>query len=308
MSASKRTEALLNEYKGNLYEFLTAQRLARVNGIESQFIQTLREDFFVMLSQQEAFIREYYPWLLEDLPILALGLGDQIQSELDSKIIKVEIVGKASASDKEGDVGEADLLVELENTKQALVSVKLSKTGAFVNTKSAGVKSFLGKYFRDCFEIDSIQKQFSDYFDKRYQTMAYELCDMAGVTPSESFDSWRDQGLSELPGELAHEFRQVFLNSLYDVSNKLFEHLESLSKIDSNLFTRCLFALLGYSRVDIIQATSFYKAKDQHYELDYHRVENGLGELSQNFIRLENRPRSSSFDIVFSDRILQIRL
>ncbi len=308
MSAPKRTEALLNEYKGNLYEFLTAQRIARLSGIESQFIQCLREDFFVMLSQQEAFIREFYPWLLEDLPVLAAGLGDQIQNDLDGVIQKVEIVGKASASDKEGDVGEADLLIGLEDSRQALVSVKLSKTGAFVNTKSAGVKSFLGKYFSECSGIQSIQTEFSDYFDKRYQMMAYELCDIAGVNPSETFDSWREQGLSELPGELNPDLREIFLKSLYDVSNNLFEHLEKLSKSNVELFTSSLFPLLGYSRVDIMQATSFYKAKEQRYELDYHRVENGLGELSRNFVRLENRPESSSFDVVFADRILQIRL
>lgn len=310
MSASKRTEALLNEYKGNLYEFLTGHHLARLNGIESNFMSKLREDFFTMLSQQEAFIREYYPWLLIDLSNLAQGLGEEIQNSLDSTLEEVLIVGKTNAADKEHEMGEADLLLKLKNSADAFVSVKLSKAGSFVNTKSAGIKSFLDKYFSKFKQAESAQREFSLYFDKRYQAMAYELCDKAAVAPSETFEEWRENGLSELPGELSPELRAVFLNGLYDISNYLFKTLHSLNEAEPELFKQSLLPLIGYSRSDMIQATTFYKNTKENYKLDCHRVENApkntMGELV--IEKLVNRPETSSFDVVFSDRILQIRV
>ena len=198
----------------------------------------------------------------------------------------------------------------MDNNANAYVSVKLSKAGAFVNTKSAGIKSFLGKYFSNCEGVDQAQAKFSEYFDKRYQEMAFELCEKAGVAPSETFEEWKESGFSELPGELSPELRTVFLKSLYDVSNFLFEILNDLNKSDSELFKKSLLPLIGYSRSDMVQATTFYKNTNDSYKLECHRVENdpenSMGELQLK--ELINRPETSSFDIVFEDRVLQVRV
>ncbi len=61
-----------------------------------------------MLSQQEAFIREYYPDLLLDLPNLAEGLAKEIVKSLPQRPKAASLVGKAASGAKKG---EADLVL-----------------------------------------------------------------------------------------------------------------------------------------------------------------------------------------------------
>jgi len=64
-------EAILNECKGNLFEFLMAQKFAEKSKIESQFLLSLPKNFKNQLSIYEGLIRDSEPKLLSQLPLLA---------------------------------------------------------------------------------------------------------------------------------------------------------------------------------------------------------------------------------------------
>ena len=66
-----RKEALLNEYKGNLFEFLVALEFAKKFSLQTQTLEGISKGAFEMLKQQEEYIRSYYPSLLTKLPFLA---------------------------------------------------------------------------------------------------------------------------------------------------------------------------------------------------------------------------------------------
>ncbi|MEX0798132.1 MAG: hypothetical protein WD025_01730 [Bacteriovoracaceae bacterium] len=308
MSANKRREALLNEYKGNIYEFLVAQNLSQIHGVESSFIKNIGQDFYEMLSQQESYIREYYPWLLSDLPLLARGMALEIDKSLKSPLAHVKMIGKASSSLKDN-YGEEDILAVYDNSSLAPISLKLSKAGAFVNTKSAGVKSFLKKYFHNFPNIEQHQLRVSDLFDRQYELMSYSLQEAAGMEPDGKFENWKMAGATELPGELSPELRERFLETLRQVNNILFETLLEMANKDQDMFLKNLKPLLGRTRDDMLQATTFYERQKERYALQSHIVESGTGEKdSLEFLELKNREAATSFDIVFADRILQIRL
>lgn len=311
MNSSKRSEALLNEYKGNLYEFLVAHHLARALSVEASFMRSITPDFYSMLAQQESFIREYYPKLLIDLPKLAEGLSLELASKIresKEKVCGIELVGKAAAGMGAEAYGEGDFLVIMEGASPWPISVKLSKAQAYVNTKSAGVKSFLSKYFGAHKSCSRLQEELNEFFDREFDSMAFALHDLAGIDYDQGFENWKNSGLSQLPGELDPQMRKVFLGFLYKVSNKLFESLDIFHAQEPSQFIQSLDPLIGYSRKDIIQASTFYRASADGYELFGHSIENANALEGAKLEQLVNREETSSFDIEFTDRTLQIRL
>lgn len=309
MSAgAKRAEALLNEYKGNIYEYLVASELARSGGDLAAFMKSVPQGFYGMLEQQESFIREFYPRLLTDLPVLAQGLASKIAATLRPAPFQVQIVGKSAAAFGGADFGEADIVVLFENGSRVPVSVKLSKAQAFVNTKSAGIKSFVGKYFKVFPECAQAQEDLGAFFDREFDSMAYALHEKAGIEFDSEFSEWSAAGLSRLPGELPQDLREIFLQALYNVNNKLYEILLSFKNSNDKLFALCLGPLTGYSRNDLVQAATFYRSAGDGYKLDSHVVELACDFDGKKPRELVNREGTSSFDVVFDDRILQIRL
>lgn len=303
---SKRKESLLNEYKGNLYEFLVARELSQKYQIEAEFIRRLRPDFQQMLAQQEAFVREYYPELLIDLPRLAKGLADKLSECLPESPTGLTLIGKAASGEEAQ--GEADILLSFENVEDVPISVKLSKAQAFVNTKSAGIKSFIKKYFGAFEGNEEAQEMFSSFFDREFDRFSRAVHDSQGVEYSEDFDHWKSEGLTQLPGELGPEERAIFLGLISSVSNRLFEIVTEFYEKAPAQFAFCLRPCLGHSVDGLWQAATFYKTKGQNYELFSHEVERLDQGSGLKLVSAKNRADTSSFDLVFEDRVLQIRI
>ena len=98
MVATNRLDALLNEYKGNIFEYLTCQFVARYYGVEKVFLENLTEDMLSILEQQESYLRNYFPYLLKELPKLADLTAKEIKKYLGEKsICKVSLLGKVLA-------------------------------------------------------------------------------------------------------------------------------------------------------------------------------------------------------------------
>ncbi len=158
MVDSARMDALLNEYKGNLFEFLFCHILAQKVNIEGKFLGSINPSMHSMLTQQESFLRNYYPNLLNELPILANEAVDAVLVKLKlKKVSEVSLIGKV-AGNINNDYSEADILIKDDKNVFPL-SLKVSKNSAFVNTKSAGLKSFFTKYFA-LFSVENIQQEF----------------------------------------------------------------------------------------------------------------------------------------------------
>ena len=296
---SKRAQALLNEYKGNLYEFLVGKELARIYKVEDQFYQSLLPSFVRMLSLQQVFLKKYYPHLLVDLPSLAQNLAKKIQAEVLFDVEKVLLVGKSNRMGHEG-----DLVLLGQKGQIQYVGIKLSKAKAFVNTKSAGVKSFLKKYFSTAGQ--HYQEEFNQFFDQSYTQLCFDLFDQNGLNFEGSFEEWKRLGLSELPGELPQELRSIYLDFQHRVASKLAEFVEKILELESPL---SLLPLLGHGDSRLLNAKTYYTVKNHHYCQDKHVVDSTYTleqEVAKGFSFVPSG--KSHFELRFKNKTLQMRI
>jgi len=118
--------------------------------------------------------------------------------------------------------------------------------------------------------------------------------------------------MTELPGELAEPLRVHYLSYLYSVIEKLHGILVTLYKNDPKKFANSLLPLLGFSQLDVVQATCYYKARKdgKGYGADCVVVESSET-IVCNLDKIEvgeYKKGVASFNIYFPDRVLQIRL
>ena len=115
-------------------------------------------------------------------------------------IHQIFVVGKCPEFKRRDKLKEADLLVLTDERKEYLLSLKLCKTRAFVNTKSGGVRSFIGKYFSEFQEASKLQQKISQFVEQSFLEMSYQLYEKAGLTFEGKFgDEWEEAGKSSLP-------------------------------------------------------------------------------------------------------------
>lgn len=306
LMSEQRQEALLNEYKGNLYEYLVGLYLSRSHGLELDFIYSLTNDFKNMLSQQEQFIRQYYPMLLVDLPQLAISLVEKINATLsDIKVTKIQIVGKLAMASNDNRFSEADLLV-FQDQLLTLISLKICKAHSFVNTKSAGLKSLFQKYFNNEKEQSAFNLKVESILDQ----LGFELYELAGLEYDSNYTNWIAAGLPSLPGQLVENYRAVYLKYIYSISTELYNVMNKIFTCEKENFTKSLLPLIGFSSDHIVQATTFYTNVMDRYQLYEHTVEAG-NIIATNINDVEIIPLnidSTSMEIRIFDRILQLRI
>lgn len=262
MITSQNLDALLNEYKGSIFEFLVAKELSTLSEIEADFLNQLSENQLNMLSQQEQFLRSNYPNLLTSLPILAKYTANELNIKLNlSDITSVQLMGmNANAS------SEKDILIINKYGDETPVSLKLSKAGSFTNTKSAGAKSFFEKYF----DID--QTEFNQLYEKDFRELAYSMYLEAGEEPSSDFNHWEQIGKPTLPGKLEGVQKELLLDFYKKINTRIFHVLENLLKTNPTKFLAQIAPLTGFSNLNLIQTTTFYKTVNNKYELDQLKI------------------------------------
>lgn len=299
MRLDARKEALLNEYKGNLFEFLVGISIARKFKKEVLFLESIPKGISQMLKVQEAYVRSYYPELLIDLPVLATSLGEDIIAKLGIDFIdSLSLVGKGAATGLDSDIHEGDLLIKVSKEIYP-ISIKLNKYSAATNTKSAGVKSFFSKYFNDCEEL---QKKVNKEIDMAFDEFSFALHNEEGLEWDKNFNEWVMKGLPTLPGELSDEYREIYLNMLYKMSEIFYKGIISLKEKDD--FLDSLFPLIGFGSEKIVQATCFHK---DNYKKGINQIMLKKNDLKNNF-KIQNKEKSSYFNIAFDSFILQIRI
>jgi hypothetical protein len=308
-------EAALNEFKGNLFEFLVAQRLARRIYKEDEFLLGLPLEFKNKLSSYEDMVRTHDPKLLQKLPVLAAATVDKIYLEagLDSmEFSQWNVIGKMVAMNDNDLWNETDVVgtykSECGENKLLALSIKLSKDHSFVNTKSAGVKSFLLKYFGHTKSIiENMQNDLNTLVDESFSCMGHKLYSQIDQEWTGSFNRlWTDH-YTELPGELPPEMRSVVHEFYHLVAAKLSGLLQELKVLDPALFFDSLYSLCGFGHADIIQVNCFH----QDYELKNITVKkfaDYFEKTNKECLLLPLKELASSFEIIMGDLTLQIRV
>ncbi len=316
-------EALLNEYKGNLFEFLVAQNLAVKSSLEVDFLFNLPTEYKNRLQSYEDFIRSQGPKLLIDLPLLASCTADAIWNYLEirqTRFTKWSVIGKIMATNDNDFWNETDIVGSFLNDsgeiKNKTFSLKLTKDHSFTNTKSAGVKSFFIKYFQ-AFSLQygdlltRQQEELNREVDDCFLKMGHKLYAMIDADFQGRFDTHWSNHYSELPGELPEDLKIVVHENYNRIAQKLSLFLNELKNTDSQLFFQSLFALCGFGHREIIQVNCFH----QDYRLKAVTIKNRddlfniAGKNGANdFKILPLKDLSSSLEIIWGDIVLQIRV
>lgn len=305
----KSEQALLNEYKGNLFEYLVANELARHFQVQEAFILGINEQYRAMFNIQERFIRARFPNLVNDLPKLAHATANKIIEIADiSGARSVTLIGKGNNSFTSGsELSSADIL--LEGGKRTPISLKLSKHSAFVNTRSGGIKSFIQKYF-PFGDGPQLQQKYNRLLEEKFHQMAFALHEQQAVEYDLNFSNWVAMGLTEYPGQLEDGQKQL-LHDLYCVlARQLQEYLYSLYKQSPQQFCHSLAVLMGMGSTEMVQAICFYKNINDHYELsEIYCQKDGGEEEALSTMEFDSTPTdTASFEIRFPHKILQIRI
>ena len=301
-------EALTNEVKGNLFEFLVAQYLARSFNIEAQYLKKCDPSMLSSFRQYETWLRKNHKDLLIYLPILAEQTARTISDHLDRHFKQtpkeIVTVGKIAAGFHNDEYGEADIIIVLED-RIVPISLKLCKNNAYLSTKSAGAKSFFSRYFEAFNDAAFYQTTFNSIIDKGFSEFGESLYERKGLEFSGSFD--KQWIFGELPGKLKGEDKEE-LNSFYQIILKnLHEITMTLLKSDEDLFKKSLHPLMGYSSSNILQAVCYYKTKNkipyQHERSFIHDPQ----EISSIIVD-EYSDHKSSFNLRLDNNILQLRV
>ena len=308
-------EALINEFKGNLFEFLVARDIAEIFGIKQKFFARFIQDrekqrYF---QNYESWLREHSPNVLQNLPLLSKEVAKALETYLlqlfKGSVSGIDLVGKSFGQEKKV-FHEADLILRAENQRSLPLSLKLCKKGSYVNTKSAGVGSFIKKYFSPFSLSDFHQTELNKILDNSFQRMGEQLYEELGLSFKGNFDlEWRELGLSELPGQLPDNLKNIVHSSYDPIIEKIFWTLKEFHRQDPKLFSSCLQQLLGVTDSRLLQVFCFHKGTEK-YTFDHveiysaSSVQQELESLCFDSAHLS----SASFELKLRESLFQIRV
>jgi hypothetical protein len=299
-----KKEALFNEVKGSLFEYLVAKEIAVAGNDELSFQRSLDKNYLTVLSQQDRMVRQFYPEMLPFLNQAASLTSKKLIHYLNEVPTAPRVVGKFSNSPLSEELFEADMVVSL--TKNSLpVSLKLNKKNAFVNTKSGGIKSFFSQYFS--FLDSSVQKNFNQFVDMEFNRMVLELHALHDLEYPGHFNNWVKHGLSELPGELDQESRQILKSYYARIALKMHHIFQEAIKSNAESFKQSLPTLMGFGKENILQVICFHEFPDTNEPtIDIHGFSEVMSQMDQVMIRPFTMISSVEFEI--GSWALQVRV
>ncbi len=329
LEGSAQKEALLNELKGNIFEFLLGSSMARSFGHEGEFLNhfasldggKVHQDF----NRYQSYLLEHDRELYLQLPKLSHQAMTFLREESDFFTgftpIHTHLMGKwASSFNEGGDLKESDLVFVNEQGNSKGLSLKLCKAGAFVNTKSGGIRSFIEKYFCAFPQASSLQSDLNDYLDHSFGEMrdaCYQWADLIfeehsmSSSKSQFDEQWQLAGHPVLPGQLPEDLKPQLHAHYQRIIRKLYDALGLLWNEDKEKFSQCLLPLVVLGSVEISQLTCFHKSnKDQRYLVDHFEYFN-REYFYHSLIDLnwpELKEGISSFEIDLGLKNLQIRV
>lgn len=302
MSGQVNKEALFNEVKGSLFEYLVALKLAQSSNIELDFIQNIDKNYLAVLGQQDRMVRQFYPQMLSFLNEASTACEEKISAQYGKNWVSIKLLGKLSRAMQE-DFKETDLHLINDQGEQLLLSLKLNKRSSFVNTKSAGVRSFLTQYFP---YLDfKYQNDFSSVIDLEFQAMSDTLHRFHDVDFQGNFNAWVSAGLSELPGDLSDKEREVLKKYYAKIALKLHTILTSALLEHPQDFSNSLFPLMGFSDKDIVQVICFHDFKaGGESKVEIH----SFSDVFDTQIKIKEFKETASIEIASKLWTLQVRI
>jgi len=253
-----KKEALFNEVKGSLFEYLVAQKLAQASQEELSFHKSLDQNYLNVLSQQDRMVRQFYPEMLKFLNGVSQKTAESISLYFPDNLKAPKLMGKFMNSSLKNEINEADLILTTA-TGTRPVSLKLNKKNAFVNTKSGGIKSFFSLYFP--FLSTDLQQSFNELVDLEFARMGAELHALHDMDYPGDFSLWTQAGLSELPGELGPQERDVLKAYYARLSKAMHSILTNAKRLDNFQFGQGLAPLMGFGNPEILQVVCFHDFK-----------------------------------------------
>lgn len=298
MSVAKE-QALLNEYKGNLFEFLVANYLAEKFGISDEFQLKLTDDYRHMLQVQQKHLLLNYPKIYKELPLLAKKMKDHLCLKLNIQDVKkISVIGKYSQS------GTADILIE--GAKDHNISLKLGKKDSFVNTKSAGIQSFFSKYFSYT-QDKMIQGELNEFLEREYSKMALEMNESVGILGELDFKTWNIEERVDRPGLLNEEQKNILYGLYYRLSQKINELFLKVYSENPKEFKKSLLNLMGFSDRNITQASCYHF--DDYRQANFEITSYKLIEKRMKTIEIEKSlGERAYFSVNLNDCVVQLRV
>jgi hypothetical protein len=299
-----KKEALFNEVKGSLFEYLISKKIANLTGEELSFLQSLDPNYMMVLSQQDRMVRQFYPEMLVFLDDVSTLTVEKISEYFQEAPTSPKLMGKFINSSLASELNEADLLITTSGGVIP-ISLKLNKKNAFVNTKSGGIKSFFSQYFP--YMGPSRQPAFNQLVDMEFSRMAAELHSIHEMDYTGNFQDWVKSGLSELPGELPPEDRLVLKAYYGRIAKEMHSILSEAQKSSREKFGESLAPLMGFGNQNILQVICFHEFKAKALpQIEIHPYK----EIEKHLINAKIRPfnDTSSVEIQVGHWSLQIRV
>ncbi len=299
-----KKEALFNEVKGSLFEYLVAREIAVTAKAELSFQDSLDKNYLTVLSQQDRMVRQFYPEMLPFLNRVSKITSKKLIDYLNEIPTSPKVVGKFSNSSLSDELQEADLVLALSD-KALPVSLKLNKKNAYVNTKSGGIKSFFTQYFP--FVNPEIQKNFNQFVDMEFNRMGLDLHALHDLEYPGDFGLWVKPGFSELPGELDAESRSILKAYYARIAEEMHRILKAAFALDPSQFTSSLPPLMGFGNEEILQVICFHEFPgDIDPQIDIHCFHDIHSDLEHT--KIKDFTQISSVELEIGSWSLQIRV
>jgi len=308
-------QSLMNDVKGEFFEFLVGRKLAQLFQVEKDFYFSMGVKKLSHLIGQEKYIRECDVSLIEKFTILANKTSEVIEKKILNlllflnersmgKRIKIERVMLLGDEYRE----EKDLGLILTNEKQYYISLKLCKNQSFVNTKSAGISSFLSTYFFSDITLE-IENEFKEKCYFAHNMLANNLNDQHALESTDQFDHYKKENYPTLPGQLKGKFQNYLFKYYGECSMALFHSLDKIRKNRFPCFQRGLGKIMGLGNPQTLQVICFHSGT-LDYDLkkilcDYYSDKSSF---LRNVKMLSPKVNQTSFGILMSKKQLQIRI
>ena len=309
---ASQNEALINEFKGNLFEYLVGLEMAKSIGQEAHFLSSIQPELLSRLRSYEDWLWQNDSDLAEQLPRLAKNCYEYFDSHHSQSFEKVLLVGKIAGGSHDESVGEADLLLIDQDQKTTALSLKLCRSGAYVNTKSAGIRSFISKYFSVLPDSGLIQERINLVLDESFKELSRELHRRHGLEEQDQFGAqWLEASLPVLPGAL-HEDDQIFLYQHYfRIISILSDFFKQAFEKHQEKLNLCIGSILGFANKDQVQVICYHqeidKKKYQWCHGEYTNFSDRFDQLSLGQFH-PAKTNQASLSIEYPFGVLQIRV
>lgn len=327
MKLNKVETSYINECKGNLFEFLVAQFLAQRWGTEEDFLLGISNQYRHQLKLYEETLRQLTPALQKGLPVISRQMASALFDYLGQlphnfSEMQIRLLGKSDSEEKKSIWRETDLVFyQMDSMKQTVidkfyVSLKLCKDHSFVNTKSAGINSFVSKYFDKLNPHAQIyQHDLNLVVHESFLSMGIALYQLAQISHGDEFaldfngtfhKKWSEY-YSDRPGDLPPQMADVVYAHYHRLALKIHDIFTQLKKHSAEKFYISLFALCGFGENKIIQAKCFHHGH-RVTSIDIKKMADFFGENSEGIEIGQVTPGRGYFEISFPKNILQIRV